>query len=409
MKKLIILNYQREIPPFMQTVIKYGKDIYSDIYYVTPRLYHDNTETVNYGNVHIVESTLLIRYLCLFRLFFLFFDKETIDIMKRGLRANVPFFVMIKHCATYLFTACKLKFLTNRLIRQLNEDDNQIVILSSWFASEAYAASLIKKKHKSMKVVSYAHSFEINPAVTPFVLLNYNKTKHLYLDGIYFISDKMRNIYKKAIGEAYNRISVKCFVSYLGSTKNEFSIINKKQEGFNICTCSSVVPVKRLHLLVNALKKWDIDKLTWTHIGDGPLMPELKKMVSELEASNSHVHVVLLGALHNEQVKEYYKNNSVDLFVNVSQSEGLPVSIMEAISYGIPVLASDVGGTSEIVEATNGFLFPVDATTNQICNLIKDFYYMNDQKKEEFRKESFTLWKRKFDASKNIVSFLTSL
>lgn len=409
MKKLIILNYQREIPPFMQTVIKYGKDIYSDIYYITPRLYHNNTDTVNYDNVHIIQSTLWIRYLCLFRLFFLFFDKETIDIIKRGIKARVSFFAMLKHCAAYLFTSCKLKYLTNRLLRRLGEDDEQIVILASWFASEAYAASLIKKKHQSMKVVSYAHSFEINPAVTPFVLLNYNKTKHLYLDGIYFISDKMRNIYKEALGETYRDISDKCFVSYLGSTKNELSIINKKTVGFNICTCSSVVPVKRLHLLVKALKKWDIDKLTWTHIGDGPLMLELKDMVADLVNSNSHVKVVLFGALHNEQVKEYYKNNSVDLFVNVSQSEGLPVSIMEAISYGIPVLASDVGGTSEIVQATNGFLFPVDASSDKICDMIKEFYYLTDYEKEEYRKQSFNLWKSKFDASKNIVSFLSSL
>lgn len=409
MKKLIILNYQREVPPFMQTVIKYGKDIYSDIYYITPRLYHDNTDTINYDNVHVIQSTLWIRYLCLLRLFFLFFDKETIDILKRGVQAHVSFLAMLKHCAAYLFTSCKLKYLTNRLLRRLGEDDEQFVILASWFASEAYVASLIKKKHQSMKVVSYAHSFEINPAVTPFVLLNYNNTKHLYLDGIYFISDKMRNIYKEALGETYKDISDKCFVSYLGSTKNDLSIINKKTLGFNICTCSSVVPVKRLHLLVKALKKWDIDKLTWTHIGDGPLMPELKEMVADLVNSNSHVKVVLLGALHNEQVKEYYKNNSVDLFVNVSQSEGLPVSIMEAISYGIPVLASDVGGTSEIVQATNGFLFSVDASSDKLCDMIKEFYYMTDYEKEEYRKQSFNLWKSKFDASKNIVSFLSSL
>ena len=46
----------------------------------------------------------------------------------------------------------------------------------------------------------------------------------------------------------------------------------------------------------------------------------------------------------------------VFFFVNVSESEGIPVSIMEAASFGIPIIATDVGGTSEIVDNSNGFL-----------------------------------------------------
>ena len=46
---------------------------------------------------------------------------------------------------------------------------------------------------------------------------------------------------------------------------------------------------------------------------------------------------------------DYYKNNIIDIFINLSASEGIPVSIMDAISFGIPCIATNVGGTGEIV------------------------------------------------------------
>jgi glycosyltransferase involved in cell wall biosynthesis len=52
----------------------------------------------------------------------------------------------------------------------------------------------------------------------------------------------------------------------------------------------------------------------------------------------------------------YYSINTVDLFINVSSSEGVPVSIMEAMSFGIPVIATAVGGTPEIVSEKTGWL-----------------------------------------------------
>ncbi len=54
--------------------------------------------------------------------------------------------------------------------------------------------------------------------------------------------------------------------------------------------------------------------------------------------------IVLRGGISNAEVFQFYRDNKVDLFVNASTSEGLPVSIMEAISFGIPSIATNVGG-----------------------------------------------------------------
>ena len=55
---------------------------------------------------------------------------------------------------------------------------------------------------------------------------------------------------------------------------------------------------------------------------------------------------------------EIYRATPVDIFAHVSASEGLPFVIMEALSCGIPVLATDVGGISEVVDSSTGRLIP---------------------------------------------------
>ena len=63
----------------------------------------------------------------------------------------------------------------------------------------------------------------------------------------------------------------------------------------------------------------------------------------------------LKGNVDNAALLEDYITENYYLFVNVSSSEGIPVSIMEASSVGIPCLATDVGGTGEIIsDGVNG-------------------------------------------------------
>ncbi len=89
----------------------------------------------------------------------------------------------------------------------------------------------------------------------------------------------------------------------------------------------------------------------WVHFGDGALMPALREAAAELPAG---LTVELRGQTPNDEVLEFYAANRVDVFVNVSSTEGVPVSIMEAIAHDIPVVATAVGGTPEFVLADAG-------------------------------------------------------
>ena len=113
------------------------------------------------------------------------------------------------------------------------------------------------------------------------------------------------------------------------------------------------------------------------HYGDGPQLEEARAACSLL----THSTAKFAGALPNDALLGEYAAKHFDVFVNVSSSEGLPLSIMEACGFGIPVIATDVGGTHEIVsDGVNGFLLPSDCGPEDVAAAIKRFVFLGKPK-----------------------------
>jgi len=92
-------------------------------------------------------------------------------------------------------------------------------------------------------------------------------------------------------------------------------------------------------------------------IGEGPLRPELEALIRQ---SGLEKRVHLAGALPREEVYRFLKH--ADLFVLNSSYEGLPHIVLEAMTAGAPVIATDTGGTGELVQHRwNGLLIPPEA------------------------------------------------
>lgn len=112
------------------------------------------------------------------------------------------------------------------------------------------------------------------------------------------------------------------------------------------------VPKEQLQLikaveLVN--KKWH-DKVHLALVGDGILLPMAERYVNEHGLNNV---VSLLG--ERRDINELLVQS--DVFCLISNYEGLPISIIEAMRTGLPVIASDVGGNNELIQdGLNGFL-----------------------------------------------------
>jgi colanic acid/amylovoran biosynthesis glycosyltransferase len=107
-------------------------------------------------------------------------------------------------------------------------------------------------------------------------------------------------------------------------------------------------------------------------------------------------------------VFEYYKNNSFDYFITLSKSEGLPVSLMEACSVGLPIIATDVGGINEIVkDKINGFLLNANLDYNEFKTVMKQAIEIkkNNEKYKNMKQNSRKIYLEKFRANVNYKKF----
>lgn len=172
---------------------------------------------------------------------------------------------------------------------------------------------------------------------------------------------------------------------------------------FHIVSCANVISLKRIELILQALT-FIHRPVSWTHIGDGPLRHHIEKAAQEAGLS---VH--FCGALPHEAVMEFYKNTSVHLFVSTSRSEGVPVSMMEAMSFGIPVMATAVGGVPELVSDRIGVLLPANPLPEEIAQKLSDFIHLPQDTSVQKRQAARTEWENRWSAQKNYPLFCNTL
>lgn len=127
-------------------------------------------------------------------------------------------------------------------------------------------------------------------------------------------------------------------------------------------------PKRNIEILYIVRELLDAGKnIKVTFVGDGPDFNKATRVADELQLGES---VVFLGA--RTDVAELLPN--FDVFLLLSNWEGFPISIIEAMRAGLPVVASDVGGVEEAVKnGANGYLVDADDT-----NLIQIFSRMAD-------------------------------
>ncbi len=187
-------------------------------------------------------------------------------------------------------------------------------------------------------------------------------------------------------------------------TLNYTNQINPISEKFQIASCSIIRDIKRLHLMVDVLKYIEIP-ITWHVIGNGPDFENLQKITRTLP---NHIEVIFYGLLSKQEIDLFYKTNAINLFVSLSSSEGLPVSMMEAQSYGIPIMSTNVGGCHEICNNETGFLIECSFDSQDVSNKITEFHNSN-KNTNEFHQRCRLYWEMNFNAELNYKEFVTSI
>ena len=195
------------------------------------------------------------------------------------------------------------------------------------------------------------------------------------------------------------------WLSRLGVSRQPVRAAASSDGALRLVSCSSISDVKRLPFTAQAIKAFALNCpslcIHWIHFGDGPERPLLE---AELRTAPANLQVDLRGQVGNAEVIRHYATHPVDLFILLSSREGLPVSIQEALSMGIPVLATNVGGVSEAIASSwdnGGLLAPrdgADLAARQMRALLID---TPEPLQTQRREAAWNCWAERFDATKN--------
>lgn len=314
------------------------------------------------------------------------------------------------------FTSARFSFLTYKILfveylkaqkahallknHLQNEDFSKLIFYSYWHDFKALALVEFTKSKK----VSRAHGWDVDfirhqPAYLPFkklIIENLDKTFSISNFGVENLLDRFNF-----------KSSKKVTVSRLGKFNKRLLILEKNNNEVVFCSCSNLIPLKRVDLVIEILSKLNHTVIKWFHFGEGELREDLeniaaKKLLPKIEYK-------FMGSVPNHKILDFYSENYIDFFINLSESEGIPVSIMEAQSAAIPVIATNVGGTSEIVNNQNGFLVGKDVDINQLMLIIEKYLKLPLQIQKEKRLKSYQNWQQHYDAAKNYRLFAKAL
>ena len=301
------------------------------------------------------------------------------------------------------------------LIREVKNSESDIYVYSFWLSRSAFCVANIKEHYKGkiLYTCSRAHRYDLYHECNKAGYLPFRLYIASNLDAIYFISEDGMKYFARDVKKFAN-IKNECAlkISYLG-TKNQFNIKKTIQSKKNImiASCSNIINVKRLDLIVDVicfLQEKGLN-IRWIHIGDGSLFKEVRVRAQNNLKQNSFL---FLGKKDNSQILQIYEKFDVDYFINLSDSEGIPVSIMEAMSAGIPVIARGVGGNNEIVDCNCGCLISESLSSYDMFKEIYQFVLLRIVSIEQYVQLSHNAkmkWENRYSADNNYSQFCLKL
>lgn len=198
--------------------------------------------------------------------------------------------------------------------------------------------------------------------ITPLISFSF-RTADVVFAVSKFAANRATDLGAKKTVIIPNGVNLKLF----RSSPNKFP--TKK---FRVITTSSLIYRNAIDVILKACAKLP-KKLDWelTIAGNGPLESDLKKLAAGLGINN---RVKFLGYLPNSRVPSLLSKTSV--FVRPSRAEGFGSSFLEAMSAGVPVIATPVGGIVDfLTDKQTGLLVPVDdsqALADSILKISRD-------------------------------------
>ncbi len=331
--------------------------------------------------------------------FFALFSRDMYQDVKDHLPASLSLSYMRKLFSFLAGAILTRKWVQNWLKKQKVSPDD-VIGYTFWFDEISMGIGLAKGTSPTLRVVSRAHGYDLYEE--HYGIWPCRSRAIVLLDGLFADSD----IGEQYLRKKYPQFKEKYGTALLGVTEPG-GLSRPSADGvLRIVSCSILHPIKRIDLLLEgvlmAAQMRPGQIIEWTHFGDGDARQNYTNHTASDFPQNAKGFFPGYQTQHN--LIQTYLTKPVDVFVNVSSTEGTPVSIMEAISCGIPVIATAVGGNVEIVSEKNGFLLSANPTPEEIADALLK---VCDQREEMSKKRqgSRQIWSERYNEATNFEAF----
>lgn len=292
-------------------------------------------------------------------------------------------------------------------ISRLSIDLNDAILYTYWYNIQTLAIALHKQEWKDIRLISRIHGYDLYDERAPHGRQPFRTFIKENLDKLFFVGKTGLDYYAQKEGNSYKYV-----LNYLGTiNRDQYEAILNSQnsyEGCLIVSCSNIIPLKRINLIIEAMSLITEFDIKWVHFGDGSDREKIEQLSREKLGQKENVTYFFKGQTPNEEIMSFYKNNNIDCFITTTESEGCPVSIQEAMSYGIPIIATAVAEIPLMVKG-NGILLKKNPDIVEIKEAIIEIYTLAEERKKHMRNQSRQLWEKYFNGDRNHKEFIQYL
>lgn len=273
-------------------------------------------------------------------------------------------------------------------IKKKNFDKNKTIFYSLWSNHSLLGFYFLKKE----KIIKNSFTRILGRDLSGFIpnddFISYKTLKFKNLNFGIILNEGQRKILRNN-----NLLSnSKIFKNYLGMTKT----ISKKNilinNVINFASCGSLIYIKNnieIVKFVSTFSKNNSDKLiNFYCIGSGPD----KKLIENYVENNKIKNLKFVHIEKVNKLKDFLISKNINFFLNLSYSEGMSFSVMEAMSCNIPVIVSNIPGNIEIINSKNGYIIKKLDIPNYVQiskKIINDINKKNFLKKKKYCQNDF--------------------
>ncbi len=284
-------------------------------------------------------------------------------------------------------------------INKYSKDDDPAPIIYAYWMTELAMAAVHVGSQIDARICSRAHGWDLYEERHPYNYLPFRRYLSARLKTSFPISE---NGQKRLSGMGFSNVQV----ARLGVQPMLESPPTEIGNRTILVSISNLIPIKRIDILIESFTVLSRGDIKWIHIGNGPEEENIRSLAKSLR-----IDYQFLNHMDNKSYREYLHSIADEaILVNASLFEGIPVSMMDAMSMGIPCIGPNVGGVSEIIEnGINGYLLDPNSIVSSIQQIIEQYTGLSFEERLELKRRAFETWRTRFNAESNYRYFASQL